>query len=104
MKKTITILSLIFVTSSINAQWLGNYWTADDMNGNSHILQNHVNEGKAVLVDISAHWCGPCYSLHESHSMAELYHDFGPDGTNEVMVFLTDVDAFGSSISNSTRG
>ena len=23
------------------------------MNGNSHILQNHVNEGKAVLVDIS---------------------------------------------------
>ena len=77
----------------MNSQWLGNYWTADDMNGNTHVLQNHVNEGKAVLVDISAHWCPPCYSLHESHSMANVYHDFGPDGTDEVMVFLTDVDA-----------
>ena len=49
-------------------------------------------------MDISNHWCPPCYSLHESHSMANVYHDFGPDGTDEVMVFLTDVDA-ASSIS-----
>ncbi len=98
MKNTITTIILIFTISTMNSQWLGNYWTADDMNGNTHVLQNHVNEGKAVLVDISAHWCPPCYSLHESHSMANVYHDFGPDGTDEVMVFLTDVDA-ASSIS-----
>ena len=97
MKKTITILSLIFVTSSINAQWLGSYWTADDMNGVTHVIQDDLNENKAVLVDISAHWCGPCFTLHQSHSMAGVYHDFGPDGTNEVMVYFTDVDA-GSSI------
>ena len=28
--------------------------------------------------------------------MGGVYHDFGPDGTNEVMVYFTDVD--GSSI------
>jgi hypothetical protein len=96
MKKTFTILS-IFISISLNAQWLGNLWTADDMNGNSHDISLHLNEGKTVLVDISAHWCGPCWSLHQSHSMAGVYHDFGPDGTNEVMVYFTDVDA-GSSI------
>ncbi len=75
-------------TINTNAQWLGNLWTADDMNGVTHILQDHINQNKAVLVDISAHWCGPCFTLHQSHSMAGVYHDFGPDGTNEVMVKL----------------
>ena len=98
MKNTIATALLIFTFSTMYSQWLGNYWTADDMNGNTHVLQNHINEGKAVLVDISAHWCAPCYSLHESHSMSNVYHDFGPNGTDEVMVFLTDVDA-ASSIS-----
>ena len=78
MKKTLIILSLIFIKSSINAQWLGNYWTADDMNGVTHTIQDDLNDNKAVLVDISAHWCGPCFSLHQSHSMAGVYHDFGP--------------------------
>jgi hypothetical protein len=98
MKKTITILSLCVFAFSANAQWLGSYWSADDLNGNTHILENHINNNEAVLVDISAHWCSPCFSFHQSHAMAGLYHDFGPEGTNEVMVFLTDVDA-GSSIS-----
>ena len=41
MKKTLTILSLIFFTSFVNfSVGLGNYWTADDMNGNSHILKS----------------------------------------------------------------
>ena len=97
MKKSITILIVIFTYLNINAQWLGNLWIADDMNGVTYVLQDDLNEGKAVLVDISAHWCGPCWSLHQSHSMAGVYHDFGPDGTNEVMVYFTDVDG-GSSI------
>ena len=87
MKKIFTTLSLCLIAFSSNSQWLGSYWTADDMNGNTHVLQNHIDESKAVLVDISAHWCGPCFDLHESHSMAGVYHDFGPDGTNEVGVF-----------------
>jgi len=86
-----TILS-IFLINKCQAQT----WTATDMNGVSYDLSNYTN--KATLVDISAHWCGPCWSWHTGGVMEELYHDFGPDGTDEFMVFFIDGDA-GSSVS-----
>ena len=52
-----TILS-IFLINKCQAQT----WTATDMNGTSYDLANYSN--KATLVDISAHWCGPCWSWH----------------------------------------
>jgi hypothetical protein len=87
----ITILSIFFI-NKCNAQT----WTASDMNGVSYDLSNYTN--KATLVDISAHWCGPCWGWHTGGVMEELYHDFGPDGTDEFMVFFIDGDA-GSSVS-----
>ena len=87
----ITILSIFFINQA-NAQ----SWTANDMNGAPQDITVHSN--KAVVVDISAHWCGPCWSWHTSGIMEELYHDFGPDGTDEFMVFFIDGDAGSSSI------
>ena len=66
------------------------------MNGVSYDMANFTN--KAVVVDISAHWCGPCWAWHNGGVMEELYHDFGPDATDEFMVFFIDGDA-GSSVS-----
>ena len=92
----ITILSIFFI-NKCNAQT----WTANDMNGVSYALSTYpsgVAGPKATLVDISAHWCGPCWGWHTGGVMEELYHDFGPDGTDEFMVFFIDGDA-GSSVS-----
>ena len=92
----ITILSIFFI-NKCNAQT----WTANDMNGVSYDLSTYtsgVAGPKATLVDISAHWCGPCWGWHTGGVMEELYHDFGPDGTDEFMVFFIDGDA-GSSVS-----
>ena len=91
MKKLLTLL-LSVITLTLTAQT----WTANDMNGVSYDMANFTN--KAVIVDISAHWCGPCWSWHTSGIMEELYHDFGPNGTDEFMVFFIDGDA-GSSVS-----
>jgi hypothetical protein len=91
MKKLLTFF-LTIITLTLGAQT----WTATDMNGVSQDITSHSN--KAVLVDISAHWCGPCWSWHGGHVMQELYHDFGPNGTDEFMVFWIDGDA-GSSVS-----
>ena len=91
MKKLlITLLSIITLTTYSQT------WMAGDMNGVVYDISNHTN--KAVLVDISAHWCGPCWNWHSTHIMQELYHDFGPDGTDEFMVFWIDGDG-NSSVS-----
>ena len=97
MKKIFTLFISLFFVSFAYAQWNGSFWSANDMNGTSHSLTTHTNEDKAVLVDVSAHWCPPCFSWHQTGIMEELYHDFGTHGTNEFMVFFLDVDA-GSSI------
>lgn len=71
-------------------------WTATDINGNTHSIQDYLNQGKTVLVDISAHWCGPCWAWHKSGIMETLYHEFGPEGTNDLMIFFVDGDAASS--------
>jgi hypothetical protein len=94
---SLTVILSIFFMNKCNAQT----WTATDMNGVSYDLSNYttgVAGPKATLVDISAHWCGPCWGWHTGGVMEELYHDFGPDGTDEFMVFFIDGDA-GSSVS-----
>ena len=68
-------------------------WTATDMNGNAQDISTHLNNNKAVLVDLSAHWCGPCWSWHTSLIMEDLFHDFGPSGTDEFFVYFIDGDA-----------
>jgi hypothetical protein len=76
-------------------------WTAYDYQGNFHDITDHND--KAVLVDLSAHWCPPCWDWHQTGVMEELYHDFGPEGTNEFMVFFIDGDS-GSSVSQLMGG
>lgn len=68
-------------------------FTANDIDGNSQHLYDYLDQGYTVFIDVSATWCGPCWSYHNSGALEGLYEQYGP-GTAEdkVMVFMIEGD------------
>jgi thiol-disulfide isomerase/thioredoxin len=98
MKKFFTLFAFIlFGSSLIQAQLpdgsIAPNWTATDLDGNTWTLYDVLDQGKTVIIDLSATWCGPCWSYHESGALENLYEMYGPDGTDELMVFMIEGDA-----------
>ena len=56
-------------------------WTFTDINGTSQHLYAYLDSGYTVIIDISATWCGPCWSFHNSHVAEALTDHYGPNGT-----------------------
>ena len=62
-------------------------------------LQDWLDSGYYVLLDISAVWCTWCWRLHNSHALETLYQNYGPNGTDEMRVLWVEGDP---STDNST--
>jgi len=98
MKKTafiILLTILCYFSNSVYSQALQEpapYWTGTDINGTPHDLYAYLDLGYTVIIDISATWCGPCWSYHQSHVLEDLYQAYGPSGTNEIMVLFLEGD------------
>lgn len=96
MKKIITLglFSLLstFAFAQLPAGSTAPNFTATDIDGNSWTLYDLLGQGKTVIIDISATWCGPCWSYHNSGALENLYDTYGPGGTNELMVLFVEGD------------
>jgi hypothetical protein len=53
-------------------------------------IYQYTNAGTPVVMDVSAIWCGPCWSYHTSGALESLYNLYGPGATNEVMVYYVE--------------
>ena len=95
MKKLLFSLSLClgFLGSS-NAQMPdGTYcpdFTGTDLNGNVHNLYTYLDAGYTVVVDVSATWCPPCWSYHQSGALEDLWMNHGKAGEPGVSASTTD--------------
>jgi thiol-disulfide isomerase/thioredoxin len=67
-------------------------WTLTDIEGNSHTLYDYLDEGKTVFLIFSATWCPPCWSYHNNPAMKDFWNTYGPNGSDEAMVFFIEAD------------
>lgn len=77
------------------------HYKAIDIEGRIYSIDSILSAGKFILIDFSYAYCSPCWSIHMSGVLEELYKILGPQGTNQLEVFW--VEVLGSPVS-SIRG
>ena len=97
MKKLLLLSLLIsFLSTDIIAQLpdgsCAPQFEAKDINGDTHDLYALLNQGKSVILDVSATWCPPCWSYHVSGVLDNVWEEYGPEGSDEIYVFFIEGD------------
>lgn len=96
MRKYSALSFLLILAIRISAQLpqgaIAPDFIAQDINGQSWHLYELLEQGKIVVLEISATWCPPCWAYHNSHAMQNLYEMHGPDGDDKLQVLFVEGD------------
>lgn len=97
MKRIITLLIFNFIIVQLSIAQIANgslapNITGVDIYGNSYDLHNILGSGRGVIIDFSTTWCYPCYTLHKTHFFDQINKNYGPQGTDELVVLFLEAD------------
>lgn len=85
-------ISFIRVDAQLTNGTIAPDFTVTDLNGNTHNLYSYLNAGKHVVLDFSATWCLPCWNYHNLHILSDLHDEYGPNGTNDIVVIFLEAE------------
>lgn len=72
-------------------------FTLTDYYGTTHNLYAYLDADKTVFVEIFAAHCPTCWAYHQTHRLKNIYEQYGPDGTDELMVLALEHDPWNDS-------
>ncbi len=91
-----TLGLLLLLTCQVQAQIpdgsIAPDFTFTDINGNSQNLYSYLNQGKYVVLDISATWCVPCWAYHNNGIIDSIYNKHDQPGLQDWKVIFMEGD------------
>jgi len=89
MKK---LLSLVVMAATLSISWaqlpdnsIAPNFTVTDIDGESHSLQDYLDQGTTVVLNFGATTCSTCWTLNQTGNFKNVYNAFGPDGSGDIM-------------------
>lgn len=99
MKKILLLFGIIFFTLGqvtyaqiADGTVLTENIIIEDLDGNTYDFFEILDEGKTIVLDLFATWCGPCWNYQNTGALKNLHNTYGPDGSGDVFVMAIESD------------